>query len=212
VPGQVLCSEAIYRLIRGQLPCTGLGPRKLRGVTQPIELFQVQGVGEVPSAIEAAGPTGLTPLTGRDHEISLLQDRWEQAQEGMGQVVLLIGEPGLGKSRLVHTLKEHVLGQRVEGEVDAPVIEWRCTPQYQNTELYPAIDFFERALGFGREEPARARFDRLVHRLQQYVMGDSEGGVVYHRDPARSGLASGLLAGDIPVARQVPDRSSGGAS
>jgi hypothetical protein len=92
----------------------------------------------------------------------------------MGQVVLLIGEPGLGKSRLVHTLKEHVLQQMVEGEVDAPVIEWRCSPQFQNTGLYPAIDFFERALVFGREEPPQARFDRLVHRLEQYGLARPE--------------------------------------
>src|SRR5262249_61188347 len=96
--------------------------------------------------IEALAPAGLTPLTGRDHEISLLEDRWEQAQEGMGQVVLLIGEPGLGKSRLVHTLKEHGLGQMVEGEAGAPVLESRCSPHFQNTGLYPAIDFYERAL------------------------------------------------------------------
>ena len=95
-----------------------------------------------------------SPLTGRDQEVGLLKDRWEQAREGMGQIVLLIGEPGLGKSRLVHTMKQHVLGQMIEGEVDAPVIEWRCSPHFQNTGLYPAIDFYERALGFGREERA----------------------------------------------------------
>ena len=173
-PGQVLCSEATYRLIRGQFQCTGLGPRKLKGVAQPVELFQVQGVGEGQSAIEAAGPAGLTPLTGRDHEISLLKERWEQALEGMGQVVLLIGEPGLGKSRLVHTLKEHVLGWMVEGEVDAPVIEWRCSPQYQNTGLYPAIEFYERALAFAREVSPQARFDRLLHRLEQYDLARPE--------------------------------------
>jgi class 3 adenylate cyclase/predicted ATPase len=166
-PGQVLCSEATHRLIRGQFQCAPLGTRKLKRVTQAVELFQVEGVGEVQSAIERARPAELTPLTGRDNEISLLKDRWEQAQEGMGQVVLLIGEPGLGKSRLVHTLKEHVLGQMAEGEVDAPVIEWRCAPHYQNTALYPAIDFYERALGFGREESPKARFDRLLHRLEQ---------------------------------------------
>ena len=136
-PGQVVCTAATHRLIRGQFDCTSLGHRKIKGVAQPVELFQVQGVGEARSPIEAAGPAGLTPLTGRDHEISLLKDRWEQAQEGMGQVVLLIGEPGLGKSRLVYTLKEHVLGQMVEGEVDAPVIEWRCSPHYQNTRAVP---------------------------------------------------------------------------
>ena len=173
-PGQVVCTEATHRLLRGQFDCASLGRRKIKGVAQPVELFRVQGVGEARSPIEAAGPAGLTPLTGRDHEISLLKDRWEQAQEGMGQVVLLIGEPGLGKSRLVYTLKEHVLGQMVEGEVDAPVIEWRCSPHYQNTGLYPAIDFYERALGFGREEPPQARFDRLLHRLEQYDLARPE--------------------------------------
>jgi class 3 adenylate cyclase/tetratricopeptide (TPR) repeat protein len=168
VPGQVLCSEATHRLIRGALQCTGLGPHKLKGVAHAVELFGVQDVGDAPSAIEAAGPAALTPLVGRDLEISLLKQRWEQAQEGMGQVVLLIGEPGLGKSRLVHALKEHVRGETAEGEVDSPVVEWRCSPQFQNTALYPAIHFYERALGFGREEPPQARFDRLLRRLQQY--------------------------------------------
>ena len=173
-PGQVVCSAATHRLIGAQFDCTGLGRRKIKGVAQPVELFRVQGVGETRSRVEAAGPAGLTPLTGRDHEVSLLKDRWEQAQEGMGQVVLIIGEPGLGKSRLVYTLKEHVLGQMVEGEVDAPVIEWRCSPHFQNTGLYPAIDFYERALGFVREEPPQARFDRLVHRLEQYDLARPE--------------------------------------
>src|SRR5580700_6089638 len=116
----------------------------------------------------------VAPLTGRDTEVNLLMDRWEQANEGMGQIVLLIGEAGLGKSRLVHALKEHVLGQMVEGEVDAPVIEWRCSHHFQNTSLYPAIDFYERALDFGREEPPPARFDRLVHRLEQYDLARPE--------------------------------------
>ena len=173
-PGHIVCSAATHRLIRGHLECVSLGHRKIKGVAQLVELFRVEGVGDDRNPIEAAGPAGLTPLTGRDHEISLLKDRWEQAQEGMGQVVLLIGEPGLGKSRLVYTLKEHVLGQMVEGEVDAPVIEWRCAPHYQNTGLYPAIDFYERALGFGREEPAQSKFDRMLRRLEKYDLARPE--------------------------------------
>src|SRR5262249_15702685 len=94
--------------------------------------------------------------------------------EGMGQIVLLIGEPGLGKSRLVYTMKHHVLGQTVEGEVDATVIEWRCSPHFQNTGLYPAIDFYERALGFDRERPPEERFNRLLHRLEQHGLARPE--------------------------------------
>jgi len=92
----------------------------------------------------------------------------------MGQVVLIIGEPGLGKSRLVYTLKEHVLGQMIEGEEGAPVIEWRCAPHYQNTALYPAIEFYERTLGFRPDEPPQAQFDRLLHRLEQYDLARPE--------------------------------------
>jgi class 3 adenylate cyclase/predicted ATPase len=172
--GQVICSGATHRLIRGQFESASLGQRKLKGVAQPVELFHVWGVGETRSPVEAAAPAGLSPLTGRDHEVSLLKERWEQAQEGMGQVVLLVGEPGLGKSRLVYTLKQHVLGEMAEGEADAPVIEWRCSPHFQNTGLYPAIDFWERSLAFGREESPQDRFDRLARRLEKYDLARPE--------------------------------------
>jgi serine/threonine protein kinase/predicted ATPase len=172
-PGQVVCTDATRRLFRDQFQCAGLGDRKLRGMSRPVTLFRVDRAASAGSPFELA-PAGLSPLTGRDHEISLLKDRWEQAQEGMGQVVLLVGEPGLGKSRLVHTLKEHVLGQKVEGEVDAPVIEWRCSPHYQNTGLRPAIDFYERALGFRAEDPPQGRFDRLLSRVGKYGLDRPE--------------------------------------
>jgi predicted ATPase len=161
-------------LLQGYFDCASLGSVKLKGVSQPAELFVVQRVGEARTQVEVAELAGLTPLTGRDHEVSLLKDRWEQAQEGMSQIVSIVGEPGLGKSRLVYTMKQHVLGQTAEGEVDAPVIEWRCSPHFQHTGLYPAIDFYERALGFGREEATQARFDRLLHRLEEYGLARPE--------------------------------------
>lgn len=130
--------------------------------------------GETSGPIEPVTTARLAPLTGRDTELGLLMDRWEQANEGMGQVVLLIGDAGLGKSRLVYTLKEHVLGQMVEEEVDAPVIEWRCSPHFQNTGLYPAIDFYERSLAFGLAEPAEAQFERLLNRLETYGLARPE--------------------------------------
>ncbi len=182
-PGEITCSEATHRLIRGQFDCASLGHRKIKGMAQPVELFRVQGAGAARSTIEAARTAGLTPLTGRDHEMSLLKDRWEQAQEGMGQVVLLIGEAGLGKSRLVYALKQHVQAQAgddapalashpssasAQAAQDSPVVEWRCSPHFQNSGLFPAADFFERFLGFGRDEALASRFDRLVGHLAEY--------------------------------------------
>src|SRR3954451_13990118 len=157
-PGQIVITAATHPLIRGHFDCTSLGYRKVKGVSQPVELFLVQGLGEDLDPIEVAERAGLTPLTGRDHEISLLKDRWEQAQEGMGQVVLLVGEPGLGKSRLVYTIKRYVREQAgdpgeavpalsthpssasVQATLGSPVIEWRCSPHYQNSGLYPVGD------------------------------------------------------------------------
>ena len=182
-PGEIICSAATHRLIQGQFNCQSLGHKKIKGVAQPVELFRVTGATRGRSAIDAAGPAGLTPLTGRDHEMSLLKERWEQAQEGMGQVVLLIGEPGLGKSRLVYTLKQHVhgAGGLSRAGVSQPPVVRQCpgrpglarrrvalSPQFQNSGLYPAADFFERFLGFGADVPPAARFDRLVRHLAEY--------------------------------------------
>ena len=139
------------------------------------------------SESEAPVPPVLTPLMGRDTELSLLNDRWEQAQEGMGQVVLVIGEAGLGKSRLVQTLAQRVQAQQTDAtfaatgeseaasvDQDSPIIEWRCSEQFQNSELYPVSDYLERLLGAEPDPPPTARFDRLAQRLDDYDLGTPE--------------------------------------
>ena len=128
---------------------------------------------------ETPASFALTPLTGRDTEFSLLKDRWEQAQEGMGQVLLVVGQPGLGKSRLVQTLTQRVraqasdaplssAGQRGSIDRDSPVIEWHCSQHFQNSELHPVSDYLERFLGEGRDPSPTARFDRLARHLEDY--------------------------------------------
>src|SRR6185436_19726355 len=98
------------------------------------------------SRFEVAVNAGLTPLVGREEELSILQRRWTQAKDGAGQVVLLSGEAGIGKSRLVQTLKEQVLAE------DATRLEFRCSPYYQNSAFYPLIEHLQRLLQFARDD------------------------------------------------------------
>ena len=180
-PGQIICTDATRRLIENRFECSGLGRKKFKGVAQEIELFRVEGPKSSGDTPETAGPAALTPLTGRDHEFSLLKDRWSQVRAGEGRSVLLMGEPGLGKSRLVHALRDHLeeeSGGRTPATAGSPTpashrqtlstVEWRCSPHFINTSLYPAARFFERLLGFTRDEPPAARLDQLIHHLEAY--------------------------------------------
>ncbi len=116
------------------------------------------------SRLEAAGSTGLTPLVGREQEVGLLLERWAQVKDGLGQVVLLSGEAGIGKSRLVQVLKE-----QVAAEPQAWLTPCQCSPYYQNTALYPMIDLLERvALRFEREESPQQKLRKLEGFLVQY--------------------------------------------
>ena len=107
-----------FSLLGGFFACQALGTQLLRGLTQPLEVYQVLYESTARSRLEAAGSTGLTPLVGREQEVGLLLERWAQVKDGVGQVVLLSGEAGIGKSRLVQVLKEHV-ASRAAGVADA---------------------------------------------------------------------------------------------
>jgi tetratricopeptide (TPR) repeat protein len=128
---------------------------------------------KVRSIFDASAPAVLTPLTGRDSEVDLLADRWEQTQEGTGQVVLVVGEPGVGKSRLVYTIKELVLSQAGPSPT-SPVIEWRCSQYFQNSGLHPVADYLKHFLGFENETSPTTRFDRLARHLEEYGLGRPE--------------------------------------
>ena len=107
-PDEVMISAATYRLVEGLFTCEERGQPELKGVAIPLMLYRVVRESEAHSRFEVAVQAGLTPLVGRDLELGLLQERWAQAQDGAGQVVLLSGEPGIGKSRLVQELKNAV--------------------------------------------------------------------------------------------------------
>ena len=171
-PDTVVISQTTYRLVQGFFLCESLGNTAIKGLPRPLEFFKVLRENEAQSRIDVAGPTGLTPLIGRDREVGLLQDRWEQALEGMGQTVLLIGDAGLGKSRLVHVIKEHVIAQSSGNEV--PIVEWRCMPHHRNSSLFAAIDYFERRLRFERDEKPEEKFAKLHDHLRQMDLANDD--------------------------------------
>ncbi|OAI43242.1 hypothetical protein AYO41_02420 [Verrucomicrobia bacterium SCGC AG-212-E04] len=110
--------------------------------------------------------------------MSLLKDRWEQAQEGMGQIVMIVADPGLGKSRLVQTIKQHVSvtsgSSPGESRRDAAIIEWRCAPSFQDTGLHPIAEYFKRLLDLAPELSPADQFDRLAQHLDDHGLGKPE--------------------------------------
>jgi class 3 adenylate cyclase len=161
-PDTVVLSAATYRLVAGLFECQDLGPQSLRGIATPLRVYRVVRESEAQSRFEVAVSTGLTPLVGRDLEVGLLRERWAQARGGEGQIILLSGEPGIGKSRLVQTLKERVMAE------GATRIEFRCSPYYQNTAWYPVIDHLQRFLQFHREDSPQAKLEKLHQTLCRY--------------------------------------------
>src|SRR5262249_1200903 len=107
-PNTLVMSDATARLVQGYFACQPLGAQTLRGVTDPVVGYGVLRESGAQGRLDIAQPRGLTPLVGRESEVALLRERWEQAKAGQGQVVLLSGDAGIGKSRLVQMLKEHV--------------------------------------------------------------------------------------------------------
>ena len=157
------------RLLAGYFECTDLGSHRLTGAKRNLELLRVLRRGTARSRMDVVEQSGLTPLVGRTTEVEIWKDLWEQANEDLGQVVCVIGEAGLGKSRLIREIAEHVVKSG-----DGQVIEWRASPFFTNTGLYPAVEAFGRMLGLDRESSPAGRLDRLVSHLDENGVSDGD--------------------------------------
>jgi class 3 adenylate cyclase/predicted ATPase len=161
-PNTVVISQVTARLVQGTFALETLGRHTLKGVADPMPVFQVLGPMEAHEDETVA--TGIPFLVGRDEELGLLLRRWEQSKEGLGQVVLVSGTAGIGKSRLVETLRAQV---RQEG---LPRIAFRCSSYHQNSALYPVITHVERLLGFERDDTPATKLDKLERGLRPYSL------------------------------------------
>ena len=163
-PNTLVISAATFQLLGGFFACQPLGTPLLKGLAQPLAVYRVLYESMARSRLEAASSTGWTPLVGREQEIGVLLERWAQVKDGLGQVVLLSGEAGIGKSRLVQ-----VLTDQVAAEPRAWLTPCQCSPYHQHTALYPLIDLLERVvLRFDREASPQQKVGKLEGFLVQY--------------------------------------------
>ena len=154
-PGQVIVAASTRRLAGGLFTYRDLGPLAVKGVAGPVQAWQVLGASTLASRSEALHADALTPLVDREEERALLLRAWQQAKTGEGRLVLLSGEPGIGKSRLFAAFEEEL--------ADEPHASLRyfCSPLHQDGALHPIIARWEREAGFARGDSAEVRLRKL---------------------------------------------------
>ncbi len=155
-PNTVVLSSMTARLLQNAFVLETLGPHALKGVAEPMVLSRVLGTLDGnPDDRDAMASEAATLLLGRDEEIGILRRRWKQSQEGLGQVVLIGGEGGIGKSVLVETVRQEARRE------NAPRITFQCAQYYQNSAFHPIIRHLERLFGFDRHDDAETRIAKL---------------------------------------------------
>ena len=168
-PGTLVIADSTRRQIGGLFEIEDLGTQKLAGFIEPQHAWRVLGESGVLSRFEALRSEA-TPLVGRDEELELLLRRWQQAKAGEGRVVLLSGEPGIGKSRLTAALS-----QTLQGEPHRRLrLRYFCSPHYQDSPLYPFITQLERAAGFERDDTVEEKLQKLRELLAPAKPGADE--------------------------------------
>jgi class 3 adenylate cyclase len=155
-PDTAVLSAATHRLVHGYFACQALGAQSLRGLVEPIDVYQVLQASGIPNRFAVALTRGLTPLVGRERERGLLLDRWSQARDGTGHVVLISGEVGIGKSRLVQALKDQA---RSEAHT---LLECQGSPYHQHTAFWPLTELLPRVFQWQQDESTAAKLSKIA--------------------------------------------------
>ena len=158
-PGEVVIGESTAELVRGYFELESLGYPALKGAGRPIEVLRVTTETSARNRLDVMLGRGLIAMVGRDRELGHLESAWRAAQHGADSVILIDGEPGIGKSRLLLELMERVVAS------SSPVVDLRCSPRHANSVLYPVVDLLQRILApvdLGDSEGLLDRVERLV--------------------------------------------------
>jgi hypothetical protein len=153
-PASLVIADSTRRQIGGLFDLEDFGPQQLAGFAEPQRVWRVLGESGAVSRFEALR-SGATPLVGREEEVELLVRRWQQAKSGEGRVVLISGEPGIGKSRLTAALSEQI------GAEPHVRLRYFCSSHHHDSALYPFIAQLERGAGFARDDTVEAKLAKL---------------------------------------------------
>jgi class 3 adenylate cyclase/predicted ATPase len=164
-PGEVVIHSTTRKLVGATFDFQALGSKRLKGFADPVEIWRVVGIAHKVSRFEALHGGGLTAFVGREHDIGLLLDRWRLALEGEGQVVLLSGEAGIGKSRVLREFSN-----RLDGE-DCRWLRYQCSPHEINSAFQPIISEIEDSAGYRLEDSTEDRLDKLERHLAAVPAG-----------------------------------------
>ncbi len=154
-PNQILVAPRTRQLLGSLFEFTDLGDHLVKGFERPVHVWRVLAPGSASSRFEARTSLQLTPLINRQAELRLLQKQYSKAKRGKGQVVVISGEPGIGKSRLIEALRTRLAGERYE------FIPFQCSSYHTSSALHPVIHYLEYAAGIARDTPPAAKLDKL---------------------------------------------------
>ena len=154
-PDSVVISEQTARLVAGKFELKDGGLQAIKGIREPMQAWTVSGVSDFASRFDAAALSGLSPFVGREADTSHIVDKWKYAERGQGQVVLLSGEAGIGKSRILEEVRRQL------GRARMNALQVQCSPYHTSSAYYPITHAFARVLKFRRKESPATKLDRL---------------------------------------------------